>query len=137
MPLPVAMLISVFAVIATESPPTVRCVVPDDRAAREFRLHRGEDGWLVSFRNKELGDRWIELKLPGAAPIFQPGAARLNYRNANGGRHVDLMVGTEGSSLDVWVDHGLEVNVEPDLDPRVDLMNTEGPLRAVSCRIER
>jgi hypothetical protein len=131
------LLSSVFvAVLASDSPATITCVVPNEAAARVFRLRHGSDGWFLGMRHKELGDRWLELKLPGAEPVFTPGRARLEYRNANGGRQVDLTVGPDGSSLDVWVDHGLEVNIEPDLDPRVDLMNTEGPLRKVSCRLE-
>ena len=38
------------------------------------------------------------------------------------------------STLDLHVSHGLEVNVEADLDPAVDHMNTEGPL-AVVCTV--
>ncbi|MEO7135730.1 MAG: acyloxyacyl hydrolase [Vicinamibacterales bacterium] len=34
--------------------------------------------------------------------------------------------------LDIHVNHGLEVNVERDLDPAVELMNTDGPL-AIVC----
>jgi hypothetical protein len=62
--------------------------------------------------------------------------AALSYRNANGGRQVDLRVTPDGSHLDVWVDYGLEVNIEPDLDPRIDHMNTEGPLAGVRCVVE-
>ena len=40
------------------------------------------------------------------------------------------------SSLDLFVNHGLEVNVERDLDPAVDSMNTNGPI-ALNCSIER
>ncbi len=36
------------------------------------------------------------------------------------------------SALDLYVDHGLEVSVEADLDPAVDLMNTDGPM-SVRC----
>jgi hypothetical protein len=124
------------AALATDPPLTVTCVVPNDPAARVFRLRQGDDGWLLGVRHKELGAGWLELKLPGAEPVFTTRSARLKYRNANGGRQVDLTVGPDGSSLDVWVDHGLEVNIEPDLNPRVDLMNTDGPLRTVSCRLE-
>ena len=34
------------------------------------------------------------------------------------------------------MNHGLEVNVEADLDPAVDLMNTDGPID-VACAIGR
>ena len=44
---------------------------------------------------------------------------------------------SSGSRLEVWVDYGLEVNVEPDLDPHVDRLNTDGPLTAIDCAIDR
>ena len=127
-------LVSVAA--ASESMPTVTCTVINDSAGRVYRLHHVDDGWSLGLRHKDLGDRWLELRLPGAQPVFQSGVARLKYRNANGGRQVDLTVGGDGSALEVWVDHGLEVNIEPDMDPHVDLMNTDGPLRALACRVE-
>jgi hypothetical protein len=34
------------------------------------------------------------------------------------------------------VDHGLEVNIEPDLDPAVDRMTTNGPLTSLDCTVE-
>ena len=84
-------------------------------------------------RERDTKGAWIDLKLPGAAPAVTAGTAKLSYRNANGGRHVDLDVSNAGSRIDVWVDYGLEVNIEPDLDPRVDRLNTEGPLTALQC----
>ncbi len=42
-----------------------------------------------------------------------------------------LNAGTAASTVDVYVDFGLEVNVDPNLDSRVDDMNTHGavPMR--------
>jgi hypothetical protein len=34
------------------------------------------------------------------------------------------------------LDHGLEVNIEPDLDPAVDRMTTNGPLTSLDCTVE-
>jgi hypothetical protein len=86
-------------------------------------------------RDVETKGSWIDLTLPGAAPAVTAATAKLSYRNANGGRHVDLDVSDAGSRIDVWVDYGLEVNIEPDLDPRVDRLNTEGPLKALQCTV--
>jgi hypothetical protein len=41
------------------------------------------------------------------------------------------------AELEVWVDHGLEVNIDPDLDPRVDELTTQGVLRALECTFDR
>jgi hypothetical protein len=131
---------------------SVTCHVPEDPDARVYVLHgptppsdmretsgnpsRGlYDGWQIALRSKRTGDRWIRLALPGARPEIAARTARLSYRNANGGRQIDLAVGPGGASLDVWVDHGLEVNIDPDLDPRVDLLNTEGRLKGLACTV--
>ena len=52
----------------------------------------------------------------------------LSYASANGGRAVDWTMTNGPSTIDLRVNHGLEINVERDLDPAVDLMNTEGEI---------
>ena len=123
------------------------CRVRDDARGREFVLRpadpapaasgASEPQWQLSMRDVESKSAWIDLLLPGAKPALTATTAKLSYRNANGGRQVDLDVSPAGSRLDVWVDHGLEVNIEPDLDPRVDRLNTEGPITAIECTIQR
>jgi hypothetical protein len=120
---------------AGERAPRVTCAVPGDPEARVFRLQREGARWVLAFQARETRGQWLRLDLPRAEPAVTSTEARLSYRNANGGRQVDLHVTPTGSALDVWVDYGLEVNIAPDLDPRVDLMNTEGPLDGVQCVI--
>ena len=124
----------------------VTCRVRGDARSREFRLSEAAAKsaaatdaarWQLSMRDAESRDAWINLRLPGARPAMTANTAALSYRNANGGRHVDLEVSSSGSRLEVWVDYGLEVNVEPDLDPHVDRLNTDGPLTAIDCAIDR
>ena len=86
-------------------------------------------------RDTESGERWIRLSLRGAQPRIAASTASLAFKNANGGRQVTLEVTPGHASLDVFVDHGLEVNIEPDLDPAVDRMNTNGPLTALDCTV--
>jgi hypothetical protein len=86
-------------------------------------------------RDAESGERWIRLALRGAEPNLAVGTASLTFKNANGGRQVTLDVTPARASLDVFVDHGLEVNIEPDLDPAVDRMNTNGPLTSLDCAV--
>jgi hypothetical protein len=130
-----------------EDPPAaVTCRVRDDPRGREFVLRpmdpspaasgTPEPRWQLSMRDAESKSAWIDLPLPGAKPALTATTAKLSYRNANGGRQVNLAVSPAGSRLDVWVDHGLEVNIEPDLDPRVDRLNTEGPITALECTIQ-
>jgi hypothetical protein len=61
--------------------------------------------------------------------------ASLVFRNANGGRQVELDVKPGAARLDIFVDYGLDVNIDADLDPDVDRMNTEGPLADLSCQV--
>lgn len=105
---------------------------------REFVLDRplADRPWRLSYRDREH-PRWIRVALEGAAPDISERTATLQYRNANGGRQVDLDVAPGRARLDVYVDYGLDVNIEPDLDPDVDRMNTEGPLTTLECRITR
>jgi hypothetical protein len=128
-----------FAHVAGGAPPAdtfrVTCRVPDDPDARVYVLEPSRGGWQLRFTSGATKGATLRLALPGASPEITAGAARLDYHNANGGRQVDLSVGEGPARLDVWVDHGLEVNVDPDLDPRVDLMNTHGPLAGAECAI--
>jgi hypothetical protein len=114
---------------------TVTCRVEGDSEQRVYVLERDGEAWRLSFRSRETGEHWIRLALPGADPAIGAETVRLSYRNANGGRQVDLVASPSASSLDVWVDYGLDVNIEPDLDPRVDLMTTGGPLADVRCAV--
>jgi hypothetical protein len=87
---------------------------------------------VLVYRSATLSQPSVALPLPGAAPDTSAGVI-LEYRTANGGRAVTLDAANEGpSTLDVFVNFELEVNVERDLDRAVDAMNTEGPL-AVVC----
>ena len=123
---------------APDDLPSVTCHVRDDAQGRTFVLEQagaGANMWRLSMQDRESGAKWIRLALPGAAPNISDGAASVRYRNANGGRQVTLDVASDHARLDVYVDHGLEVNIEPDLDPAVDRMNTNGPLTALDCTV--
>jgi hypothetical protein len=118
--------------------PSVTCHVRDDAQGRTFMLERAptdQNLWQLSMQDRESGTKWIRLALPGAGPVIANGVASVRYKNANGGRQVTLDVGKDHAALDVYVDHGLEVNIEPDLDPAVDRMNTNRPLTALDCTV--
>src|SRR4029079_14569063 len=123
---------------APDDLPSGTCHVRDDAQGRTFVLEQaaaGSNGWRRSMQDRESGAKWIRLALPGAAPNISDGAASVRYKNANGGRQVTLDVASDHARLDVYVDNGLEVNIEPDLDPAVDRMNTNGPLTALDCTV--
>lgn len=125
------------ALQAAAAPTTVTCSVKDDPAGRVYRLSKTavDAGWRIARRTRAQ-TAWIELALPGAHPSLTATSASLSYTNANGGRQVKLEVGPDHARLDVWVDYGLEVNVDPNLDPRVDELTTHGVLDALECTID-
>jgi hypothetical protein len=136
----VLIIAGVTGALQASAPDTVTCSVKNDPAARVYRLAKTADAqrspvWTIARRTR-AAPAWLQLTLPGAAPVITATTASLSYTNANGGRHVALDVGPGRAELDVWVDHGLEVNIDPDLDPRVDELTTGGVLRALDCRIE-
>lgn len=120
--------------------PAVTCRVQNDPRGRTFVLERtGETAkaWRLSMQDRESGQKWIRLPLPGASPQIAPGSVTVAYKNANGGRQVTLDVTSDHGRLEVYVDYGLEVNIEPDLDPAVDRLNTNGPLTALDCAVSQ
>jgi hypothetical protein len=98
------------------------CRVPDDPQQRSFSLARRDSGWVVVFRARTLDQPSVELPIGAAHVNLAPFS--VSYKSANGGRSVEWTA----STINLQVNHGLEVNIERDLDPKVDLMNTDGPL---------
>lgn len=115
----------------------VGCIVSGDRDARVFELRRvrDQDLWILMMHSKKAGSSPVVLPLPDAQPDISPTRVTLSYETLNGGRHVEWTVTASRASLDVHANFELEVNIEPDLDPRVELMNTNGPLTALVCEI--
>jgi len=105
------------------------CRVPNDPQQRVWTLERLPSSWQIAFSSNALDRPRVELPVP----LPPDGSARtLSYASANGGRRIDWKINNGASTLDLHVNHGLEVNIERDLDPAVELMNTDGPL-AVVC----
>jgi len=116
----------------------VSCSGTIDNAVREYALRRieGSNGpsWQLTMQGGAVGKNPVSLPLPRAAPEVAADHVALTFKTANGGRQVTLTAGSGGGQLDVYVDFGLEVNVDANLDPRVDEMDTHGSL-AVRCSI--
>lgn len=131
-----------FLVLLLQSPSgdiVVRCSVVDDPDSRVFELRRRGDAgapeWSLAMRSTRTGKRDIILPLPGARPVVADTILKLDYETLNGGRDIAWSIISGKSSLDVHANFELEVNIEPDLDPRVEWMNTEGPITALACTI--
>ena len=112
------------------------CPVADDPQQHVWSLERAApDAWRVVFTGKALDKPRVELPLPNAQPIITDSRIALSYASANGGRALEWQIVDGFSTLDLRVNHGLEVNVERDLDPAVELMNTDGAISVVCDRI--
>lgn len=119
--------------------PVVVCSGSLDNTIREYALRRSATptgpSWQLTMQGGPVGKNPVTLPLPRAAPEIGADRVSLSFKTANGGRQVTLTAVTGPSALDVYVDFGLEVNVDANLDPRVDEMNTHGSL-GVSCTID-
>ena len=104
-----------------------------------YRLSEGsgdaEGGWRLAMTGGTLREEEVGVRLPGASPSFARDTASLSYRSANGSVIVELRARGRDSELDVYVSYELEVNIDAGLSPRVDLLNTNRLLRAVSCSV--
>lgn len=90
----------------------------------------------MTMRSREAGASPVSLPLPDAKPQVTERRVSLEYRTLNGGRTISLTADANGAArLDVYTNFELEVNVDANLDPRVELMNTDGPITALACEI--
>jgi hypothetical protein len=114
------------------------CRVPGDPQQRTWSLERvAASAWRVVFSARSLDQPRVELPLASAQAVITESRIAISYASSNGGRTIDWTITNGPSSLDLRVNHGLEVNVERDLDPAVDLMNTEGEIALTCSIIER
>ena len=129
-----------------DAPATVTCRVRDDARGRVFVLRQAGSRARPAERPSRAGSS--RCATGNQRSVDRPRAAgshagdhpherealvpQRERRTAGGPRRVC----GGGASLDVWVDHGLDVNIEPDLDPRVDRLNTHGPITALQCAID-
>ena len=124
-----------FAAQVAPAETVATCRVPADPQHRTWTLERAvPSAWRVVFSARTLDKPRVELPLPSAQPVVSDSGIALSYSSANGGRAIEWQIVDGFSTIDLRVNHGLEVNVERDLDPAVDLMNTEGAIAVVCDR---
>ena len=128
----------IFVVQAATAETVATCRVPDDPQQRTWSLERATPStWRVVFTSRALDKPRVELPLATAAPIISASKISLTFASSNGGRDLRWTISNGPSKLDLRVNHGLEVNVERDLDPSVDLMNTDGEIAVDCSMVER
>jgi opacity protein-like surface antigen len=121
-----------FVAQAATAETVATCRVSNDPQQRVWSLERAAaDRWLVVFSSKSIDKPRVELPI-NAAPTITESMIRLSFASANGGRRIEWQITKGPSSLDLFVNHGLEINVERDLDPAVDEINTNGTIE-LSC----
>ena len=133
-----------FAAQVAPAETVATCRVPNDPQQRTWSLERvqaaPEKGppplasWRVVFTSRSLDKPRVELPLANAQPVITDREVRLSFASANGGRRIEWAITNGPATLDLLVSHGLEVNVERDLDPAVEQMNTEGSIEVVCSR---
>jgi hypothetical protein len=126
------MLFALLLVAQVAAGPVATCRAPGDSQQRTWILERRDAAWRIVFRSRALDKPQVVLAIPNAAPLIGDHEIRVSHTSANGGRTIEWRITNGPSTLDLYVNHGLEVNVEADLDPAVDLMNTEGTID-VTC----
>jgi hypothetical protein len=119
--------------------PVTTCAVANDPQQRQWTLERPTSGapdapWRIVFKSRALKQARAELRVPHAQPLVTRDAVTLSFHSANGGLTIDWKASPGPSTLDLYVNFGLEVNVDADLDPAVEQMNTQGPL-SVMCTL--
>lgn len=114
------------------------CTSPGEGGARTFRLESEGPAdaprWFLALNDASTKGQWLRVALPDARPQVAADGVTLDYRSVTGGVIVVLEARRDGSLLDVYVSYELEVNIDTSLDPRIDLLNTDGPRRDVLCR---
>jgi opacity protein-like surface antigen len=126
------MLFALLLVAQVAAGPVATCRAPGDSQQRTWILERRDAAWRIVFRSRALDKPQVVLAIPNAQPVIDDDEIRVSHTSANGGRTIEWRITNGPSTLDLYVNHGLEVNVEADLDPAVDLMNTDGPVD-VTC----
>lgn len=100
---------------------------------RTWQFEKPGPRWQVSHWRGDEAKDIVRVLLPAAAEVrLSPTLVHVRGKTSNGGIDVTLEGPPESARLDVYVSYELEVNVDATLTPRIDDLNTEGPL-GVRC----
>jgi hypothetical protein len=123
-------------------PKTVlECHLPSEPAARVFQLldhgPAREPRFALRLSGSIIGARHVDLPLANARIERRGGGLSVASNSANGGASVQIeaVAGRDASSIDVFVNFELEVNVWRDLSPDVEHMNTHGLQANARCHV--
>lgn len=101
--------------------------------ARTWQFTSTDGRWQVAHWPGEATREAVRLALPPRTEVrLTRDEVVVRGRTSNGGIDVRLEGPAQKATLDVYVSYELEVNVDTSLTPRIDELNTEGPV-AVRC----
>ena len=124
------------------APKTVlECRLPSEPDPRVFQLldygPAREPRFTLRVSGAALGTRHADLPLANARIERRGRGLSVASASANGGAavQIDASDGAGASSIDVFVNYELEVNVWRDLLPEVEQMNTHGLQTGAQCHV--
>lgn len=102
---------------------------------RTWRIERTGARWQVAHWRGEVLTGVARVSLPASADVrLSATGLHVRAKTSNGGIDVTLDGTPASATLDVYVSYELEVNVDASLTPKIDELNTDGPL-AVRCEL--
>ena len=120
--------------------PLVECVLPDGTRPRAYQvLDYGaarEPRFVLRLAGGALGARRVDLPLANAR--FERGERLVTVSSVSGNGGASVRIAANdgaASTIDVFVNFELEVNVWRDLSPDVEHMNTRGPQANAQCHV--
>lgn len=123
-----------FMPLGASQTATCRSVALDP--VRTWRIERTGALWQVSHWRGPIVTDVARVSLPASADVrLSATALHVRAKTSNGGIDVTLAGTTASATLDVYVSYELEVNVDASLTPKIDDLNTEGPV-GVRCEVQ-
>jgi hypothetical protein len=123
----------VLAFVQDAAAPVATCRSLGVDPARTWRIERAGERWQVSHWRADRSTDVALVSLPASADVrLTSTAVDVRAKTSNGGIDVTLKGTPASATLDIYVSYELEVNVDASLTPKIDDLNTDGPL-AVRC----
>jgi hypothetical protein len=134
MPLP-ATLVAASSLLLAQPAPGATCRSVGIEPQRTWRFERTGPQWQVTPWSGAEEKDTARVTLPPAAEVrLTTSALSVRGKTSNGGIDVTLSGTPAKATLDIYVSYELEVNVDASLTPKIDDVNTNGPI-GVRCEV--
>lgn len=129
------MLLAASSLLLAQPSPVATCHSVGLEPTRTWRFEREGAQWQVTHWTGTDARDVARVVLPPATAVQLSAAALLvRGKTSNGGIDVSLTGSPAKATLDIYVSYELEVNVDASLTPKIDELNTEGPI-GVRCEL--